>query len=439
MKKILMRHQQAGLSFLNDRGGGPLYMEMRLGKTLTAIRFIKYRLRFPCLVIAPYNVMDEWAKQLGEDEEKHTVVLTGNRRQRLSALDDTKRWYISNYESARSLELYKAKNWKSVILDESIRIANPKARITLHALNKFKNVSTKLILCGNPAPENEMQLVCQFIFVYGQFMGCHNYWSFRSRFYTNVGHDWIPKNNSKQVIRDYVKQNAFVLSRHDAGMGEKKIYETRIVKMNDLQHKQIESIKYDFEYGDKEVKNSLGQLISWAYVAGGLTCEDTHEVICDEKLKELCYLLSNELKGQKVLVWCKFRAEQDAICKHLKSKGVMYVEINGDVPLPEREIRKSIWETSATTNTAVLTISSSAKGKDWSAADTSIYYSNEHSNDLRSQSEDRIVDIRKKVPLLYIDLQSEESVDVEILQALKDKSFDSQLIMNDYKKRLGIV
>jgi len=433
-----MPHQRLGLAYLDENSGGPLLMEMRLGKTLTAIRYIKYRLRFPCLIVSPYSVMYEWASQLSEDGESHYVVLDGGRQQRLSLLNETKRWYISNYESAKKLALHTAKEWKSVILDESIRIANPKAKITLYMLNNFKQVPAKMILCGNPCPENELQLVTQFIFTQGNFMGFRNYWGFRAKNYTNVGYDWIPKGNLKQSIRDYVKKHAFILSRKDAGMGSKKIYETRTVKMNEEQLKQIDSIKYDFEYGDKEVKNALGQLISYSYIAGGLSCEDEHKVINDAKMKELYSLIKGELNTHKIIVWCRFRAEQDAISDFLMSKNELYIKINGDVSPENRKRLKTNWQSSSFINIALLTIKSCSKGLDWSAADTAIYYSNEFSNDERSQSEDRIIDVRKNVPLLYVDLVSENSVDLEVLKALKSKSFDSAMVMNDYMKRLGV-
>ena len=87
-------------------------------------------------------------------------------------------------------------------------------------------------------------------------------------------------------------------------------------------------------------------------------------------------------------------------------------------------------------NVAILTIASSAKGQDWSVADTAIYYSNEYSNDLRSQSEDRICHPKKKLPLLIIDLNTESSIDEKVRKILKDKNFDSRMFMSRLIKEL---
>ena len=232
-------------------------MEMRLGKTLTAIRYVKNHLLFPCLVISPYQVINEWFNQLKDDEENHIISVIGTRQQRIELLNSDARWFLSNYESASKLQLHAIHHWKAVICDESVRIANPKAKITVYMLNNFKNVKCKIVLCGNPAPESELQLTTQFIFCYGNFMGYRNYWGLRAREYVSVGYEWRAKPEFKTRLLEYVKRKAFVLSRKDAGMGNKKIYAVRKVKMNEEQLKQIKGIKYDFEYGDKEVKMVL--------------------------------------------------------------------------------------------------------------------------------------------------------------------------------------
>ena len=436
MKKTLMAHQKRAVSFLDSNSGGPLFMEMRLGKTLTAIRYVKNHLLFPCLVISPYQVINEWFNQLKDDEENHIISVIGTRQQRIELLNSDARWFLSNYESASKLQLHAIHHWKAVICDESVRIANPKAKITVYMLNNFKNVKCKIVLCGNPAPESELQLTTQFIFCYGNFMGYRNYWGLRAREYVSVGYEWRAKPEFKTRLLEYVKRKAFVLSRKDAGMGNKKIYAVRKVKMNEEQLKQIKGIKYDFEYGDKEVKMVLQQMVAYAYIAGGLSCEDGHKLINDAKIKELINLLKGELKGQKVLVWCKHRAEQIEIIKALKDEKILHIMINGDVTPEERAERKTNWETYDFVNVAVLTIRSASKGQNWSAADTAVYYSNEFSNDERSQSEDRIESVQKAVPLLIIDLVSEGSIDEDVLGALKEKSFDAKLIMETYARRI---
>jgi len=429
-----MRHQNDAFNFLSTRGASPIFMEMRLGKTLTAIRWLLGR---RVLVIAPYPVMDSWDKELEFEGIHDRAVLRGNKKQRLELLNSGKQWVVTNFESAERLEVHKHA-WDAVVVDESIRIANPKSKITKYMLTKFSGVPSKIVLCGLPAPEHELQYLTQFIFCHGNFMGYKNYWSFRNAKYMQAGFDWVAMPNVKRDIMRYVHEHAFVLSRKDAGIGSKKICTTRIVKMNADQKRQYRAMRKDFEFGSRSEKNVLGQITSFARIAGGCSCEEPHILISDEKLKELVYLIKHELKGQKVLVWCRFKAEALEITRYLFDRGIYSIRIDGDVPVERRIAKKEGFEKQDKVNVAVLTIASSAKGQDWSVADTAIYYSNEYSNDLRSQSEDRICHPKKKVPMLIIDLLTESSIDGKVLKILRDKSFDSRLFMSQLIKELKI-
>jgi SNF2 family DNA or RNA helicase len=60
-------------------------------------------------------------------------------------------------------------------------------------------------------------------------------------------------------------------------------------------------------------------------------------------------------------------------------------------------------------------------GLNLSTADTDIYYSNMWENEVRSQCEKRTELMTKKVPILHIDLMTRDSVDEEIVPALKEK------------------
>jgi len=438
MPKNLYPHQEQAVDYLRKHSGGLLFMEMRLGKTLSAIRYIKTAWKFPALIVAPFSVMREWASQLQEDGENLVTVLTGTKKQRLEKLFkglENSRWIISNYESIIRLQLHKYK-WKSVIADESIRISNPKASITKYMCNYFKLVETKIALCGLPTPESTLQAFEQFRFVNNEFMGYSNYWHFRKVFcqtmYTD--YDWEIKPELSSKVLKYIKDKAFIRTRKELNIGSDKIYKKRFVKMNTEQKLQIKKIKNLFEYETKEVKNALGQLISYSYIAGGLSCEDDHSIINPNKINELIRLIKENFLNQKIIIWCKYRAEQDHICDYLDQNDLSCIFINGDTK--NREDLKRLWENDSVTTIAVLTIASSCKGLNWSKADTVIYYSNDFSNDKRSQSEDRIISTEKNNPVLIIDLLSENSVDEYVLKALKDKKFNADLVMRDYLKCL---
>lgn len=434
----LMLHQVKGVKYLEVmKGRGALFMEMRLGKTLTAISYIIKAGCKKVLIISPYSVIDSWAddfKKIDIHPENY-ALLKGTRPQRLQELNRDVKWTVGNYESAERLGLHKIK-WDVVVLDESIKIANPKSKIAKYLLANFKGVPKKIVLCGNPAPENLLQYVTQYLFFKSDFMGAKSYWIFRNRNYLQIGFDWVPMPDVSVKISRYIHNSAFLLTRKDAGIGSRKLYQARKVEMDPAQKKEYKSMEKFFECGEREEKNTLGQITSLSRIAGGCSCEFPHSMISDKKASELLYLLRHDLKGQKVLIWCRFVSEAEQLSDFLNYKSLATILITGDVKQDERRARRKIFIESKVNNIAVMTIASSAKGQDWSVADTAIYYSNEYSNDLRTQSEDRICHPEKKTPLLIIDLLTENSIDEKVLAILKDKKFDNRLFMSRLIKEL---
>jgi len=434
--KTLKKHQQDALAYLSARFQGALLMEMRLGKNLAMIRHFKSQgiVNNRILFITQFGAMQSIEDEL-VDEGVPVTVLTGTRQKRLQLLTQSvikKGWVVSNYESAERLQLHK-QHWKALILDETIKIANPKGKVTKYFLSKaWAHVNMRFILNGKVNPESMFQICCQFLFLHGIYMGCKNFWSYRARYYIQTGDwEWVPKVGHKQAVYNYVRKHAFVLLRKDANIGPDKIYQKRIVEMNPEIKKAIKYLAKNFEINGVEYKNEMGVQIGMSYLASGIMPGEELELVNDNKLQELLNLIKNEVDG-KVLVWCRFRAEQSYIHHRLTEHELPCIKIHGGMSKEQRRLVKSVFDEEEKVRVAVLTIASSCKGQDWSAADTSIYYSNEWSNDMRGQSEDRMVHLEKTEPVLIIDMITKDSVDENVTAALKTKEFDSNMIMSKF-------
>jgi SNF2 family DNA or RNA helicase len=109
-RKTLKPHQERAVDYLLQNPCGALFMEMRLGKTLTAIRALRRQEIFAeVLIVSPYSVMDTWENEL-RDDGIDCQVLRGPRNQRL---DEFRRkgekpgWIVSNFESVERLNLHR--------------------------------------------------------------------------------------------------------------------------------------------------------------------------------------------------------------------------------------------------------------------------------------------------------------------------------------------
>lgn len=440
--KILKPHQIQALEYLKSRFQGALLMEMRLGKNLTLINHLDSIIKagHNILFVTQYGAMNSFADEATEFGHP-AYVLSGIRKKRMITLRKVfgqptpqAGWVICNYESVKLLELHNY-NWKAVALDETIKIANPKSAQTKYFLSHWwRKINLRFILNGKVNPESLFQICTQFLFLHGQYMGCKTFWEYRAKYYMQTSAwEWLPKLGHKKAVHDYVHKHAFVLLRKDANIGPDKLYKKRYVRMNSFQIESNKALIQDFEIAGVLYKNELGINIGLAYLASGMLPSEDKTIISNNKFDELIAIIE-EIEG-KILVWCRFRAEQKHIIGILKANNIKCIGINGDMNINDRNSEKLIFETEAQIKCAVLTIASCAKGQDWSVADTSIYFSNAWSNDLRGQSEDRLVHLSKKQPVLIIDLISEDSIEEEVVTALRNKEFDSKMVMGNFLSR----
>lgn len=405
-------HQRDGLRWSMDHDQIALLWEMRLGKSLVAVRWADHKApASPKLIVCPLDVMETWVEEL--KLENHPV-----RQLRGYAIEPEAHgeWYITSYESLRGNRHIQQFPWAVVILDESTFIRNPKAKITKICLAKFKNVPHKAILSGLPAPENVLEYFCQFVFLKGKFLGHNNYWSFRASLFEPGagGWDWWPKKGVLPRILSALDECSHVLTRKQVGMGGVQIKESRRYSMPTLLEGVYKHAESQFILGDQSTMWKPVVQTWLARLAGGChpICEN------DYKIQKLIEILKNDLRGQQVVVWCNYNSEISAIMKALK--GFKRAAIHGGIKPGERA--KINWEfQNNKLDVLVCQVKCAQYGRNFSAADTSIYYSLPW--DLKSylQSKDRIVHPGKQAPTLTLHLLGRDSIDEDVLFALLEK------------------
>ena len=147
------------------------------------------------------------------------------------------------------------------------------------------------------------------------------------------------------------------------------------------------------------------------------------------KLNELLDLLKGELKGEQTVVWCFFNNEVHAIRKMLQKNRISSTGWTGEDIPQERRARQKEFQ-AGKHQVLVIQQATAQVGMDLSAADTAIYYSSPPGQIARRQTEDRILSLRKKTPLLYIDLVVPSSVDSDVLAQLQQKKILSDLSLS---------
>jgi len=410
-----------------------VFMEMRLGKTLTATRTIElYRSRDPraglrVLIAAPNSALGSWERELQtEGFGRDLQFLQGTRDQRLELLRHPKQWNLVNKEAHLSIPELADVKWDAVVIDESTSISKPKPKITKFHLKKFRHVPHRWVLTGTPNPQSDLDYWCQLAFLDGEAFGCDSYWRFRAKYFECPpwGYDWQPKVGAATMIKQEVAKRAFVLTRKECGLDVPKVYERRTLELPKTLRKAYNGVEEDMilDYRGAEVKRTtyapvkmhwLRQLCG-GYVDGELKWKG--------KLIELASLLDGELARDQVVVWFSYNAELHDALQYLRKRKVDVKWATGDTP-PEGRRRLEAEFLDGGFRVFLLQVAIGDFGLDLSAADTAIYYSPPYGPLRRSQSEERILAVYKDGPLLIIDLVVEDSVDTAMLDSLQARVY----------------
>lgn len=457
-EKEFRQYQEDALEYCRVTENPALLMEMRLGKTSIAIRHFKEVKAKKVLIVCPISTTSSWIKELESEDVNYSILTSLSREKRQNSVEefDAGLWQdtclVTNYESLSSEFSYKGKTsklltypWDLVILDESTRIKNPKSAVSKIAVNFFRD-SRRMILTGTPAPEGELDLFQQFLFLNGNFLGYRNYWSFFNAYYVR-DYDYSSRLKSPRIldtIKNEIHKLSFVRTVYDCGMVTGKVYETRTILPNSQQRVLHKSIENFYAYKDPttkelvEMTSPLQAFTALRRVSGGFS-PDGSTCISEEKYKEIKTLLAEDLHSNNVIVWFSFRKElakaHEFFKKAFPRKKIAV--ITGDVPLAER---RKITEKGGA-NLLLVIEQAASHGINLSRFDTSIYFSRGTSTERRVQSEDRIVLLQgksgTKSTKLIIDLVCDNTIDSEIHKLMEEKSMTSKMIMKNLKEKYG--
>lgn len=432
--RSLMPQQLQALQYAKPLKRIALFMEMRLGKSLVAIRWAEASKCERVLLVAPLATHDGWVEELllEENAEEDIVVLRGSLEKRMQLAKGSGNWFIINYEAIVPTLGILDLHWDCIILDESTKIRNPHAEVTKTLISKTQDIPMRALLSGLPAPESALDYFEQVRFLFGSFMGCHNFWVFRKQWFFPIGFEWKAASSTVEKIKERLHEFAFIMTRRQAGLPDKKVYEMRKVHLSDSQKKLIKQIEDGFEFkhqdGVVEETKYVPVKYMWlARIAGGYTPDG--KVLSNAKNQEILSLLRGDLKDEPVIIWFRFNEELERTAQFLKSKGFKVgMFIGGDKTASAKFKEAKIQILCAQAKCGLY-------GLDWSRSSTAIYYSNWYDGEIRAQSEDRIVHPKKRDIRLYIDLVAEDSIDEDAVNILRMKKLNARQFAMELQKK----
>ena len=141
----------------------------------------------------------------------------------------------------------------------------------------------------------------------------------------------------------------------------------------------------------------------------------------NNRITELMDILE-DVEG-KAIIWAHYQYDINVIIKAIVKKygPGSVVDYYGLTPKEDRQDNIKKFQDDPKCRFFIGTPATGGYGITLTAANTVIYYSNGYDLEKRLQSEDRAHRLGQKKPVLYIDINAEDTVDEKIVKALRKK------------------
>lgn len=443
-------------------GFGELF-EMGCGKTLTtiAVAGALYNLGKidRVLVVAPTSVCSVWPHDLNQFATFpwEARVLLGDKKKRLKALNELENWpfkalriAVINYESTHREGIFEAlAAYKPdlIVCDESQRIKNPSAAQS-KALHKLGDAAPfRMILSGTPVQNNAVDLYSQYRFLDPAVYGA-NFYAFKNRYCIMGGygqHQIVGYRNMDELV-EKEHSVAYRVTKEECLDLPQQTFINRYVQFTDAEQAIYEQLRkssfLELETGENVTATTiLTMYLRLMQLTGGfLTADESTrpKQVNTAKLDALADIVDDYVvdAGKKLVIFARFRAEIAAIENLLRLRKIQYGSIYGDVPMEERGKIVEDFQTNPDTKVFVAQIQTAGLGITLHAASAAVFYSYDYNYANYAQALARIHRIGQRLPVTYIHLVVDGSIDEKILAALENKEDMAKTVVDSWREVL---
>jgi SNF2-related domain len=324
----LLDVQKAALKASSGHHGFAFWMEMGLGKTLTALTEFLYlvtsREATRLVVVCPNSFKSGWVAEIDKQKipvDYHIYESGGyNSAFLVKGFNEKPPVLIVNYEAIRRpntqeyIHKFIAGRNAMIVFDESIQLKNNKSQQTKAAIELAKHFAYKRILSGKPQTQGPQDLWGQMRSI-GQIEGS-NFYVFRNTFCRMGGYmaKKVVGAQNEKLLAETINPHVFRASKADWLDLPPKLYTMREYKMTDAQQYQYNTMEHDFvtwlaENEFVAVDMALTKYIKLAQVQFGFIIDDdgkAHNLVEDAvnpRVIALKEIIDTEVTGKVVVVY----------------------------------------------------------------------------------------------------------------------------------------
>ena len=454
----LYEYQHYCVDFLKSHPEAMLILEMGLGKSaisLTAILDLMFD-RFDVgktLVIAPLRVARTvWPEERETWEHASFLqmsVMVGDAKQRAAALQAQADVYVLNRDNVKWLTDYLEKHnmpwpFDMVVIDELSSFKNHQSQ-RWRALRKVRPYIKRIVgLTGTPASNGLLDLWAETYLIdkgvrLGQFITRYREAYFKPAGmnpYTGVVYNYVPRPGAEELIYQKIADISVSMKAKDYLHMPECLTVTHNVEMDPEERKLYDSMKEDLLVdveGDTLTADNAAALSNkLLQMANGAVYNSDKEVKpLHEKKLEALFDLIEQANGQSVLVCYWYKHDHQRIQEYLTAKGVPTRDLKSDQDIADWNAGKI--------PVALISPASAGHGLNiQKGGHILIWFSLVWSLELYSQTNARLWRQGQNEVVTIHHIVMKDTVDENVLSALKRKDTTQQSLIDAVKAHLTI-
>jgi SNF2 family DNA or RNA helicase len=419
--------------------------EMGTGKTRSAVEVYEIKKSMHQvshgLVICPLSMVNKWIEEIEKWSAGLAYPIRGTKEEKAEVLGEDWEWLVTTYETFARMKddilNIVDENW-FVVLDETTKIKNPKAKRSKACHELGLKTSHKVILTGTPVTQHAYDVFSQFLFLdNGETFGA-NYDNFIDKYFWKTGWRLIAKNGAPKDISDKIFGKSTRFLKKECIDIPDKLYDNRILEMPPYnKSKYDEMVKWCITQieGSEKVTAPiiLTQLLRLSQITSGFLKDVSNkEVPFDENPKiDALRDVFESSNGNKIVVWARFKHDIKQIVKLCEEMKIEAVTLYGEDNEQQRWININKFQKEESVKVIAGTAGTGGHGIDLTSANTVVYYSNSYSLEQRLQSEDRSHRAGQVNQVMYIDLLCKDTIDLSIYKILRGKKNIADIVTKD--------
>lgn len=403
------------------------------------------------LVVCPKTMLQTWQEELARWQNAHAIQIKGEAVRKARLAGTPSHYHIINYEALKYVE---HSSYDGIILDESHKIAGSSAQAE-KCLAIGERVKKKICLTGTPISNDLKSIFNQMLFVDGGRALGPSRTAFLEKYFNETRgrggfFEYEEKEDATTEIARAIATSCYFLKKEDCLDLPPKTHTPLYLPMADEQARYYRQIKNEaityIQDATVTVEQASARMMKLLQVCQGFALTDLKNErmervgrhFSDAKTEALMEMLTDQLRGRKVIVWTMFQYEQQRLADLLAKAGINFVRIDGTITSQtERDAAKHRWNTDSSVTVFIRQLSMSEGvtllGTEDVPCFTTVYLGLTYSMVHLLQSQDRVHRIGQKYACSYIYLLTENGVDRSVYNRLLEKVENANAVQHTGK------